>query len=95
MRMRKHNYAEIYNYAKEHGKDKAISNYGISPGGLSYIMATGDDLLASMKRVSTPPRQDGGKTIDKFTPRELMEELARRGYAGKLTYTATIDIRNF
>lgn len=32
-----------------------------------------------------------------FTPRELMEELARRGYKGKLTYTRTeeIDIENF
>lgn len=32
-----------------------------------------------------------------FTPRELMEELARRGYEGKLTYTRveTIDITNF
>ena len=32
-----------------------------------------------------------------FTPRELMEELSRRGYEGKLTYThiETIDITNF
>lgn len=32
-----------------------------------------------------------------FTPRELMEELARRGYAGKLTFTQVheIDITNF
>lgn len=32
-----------------------------------------------------------------FTPRELMEELARRGYAGKLSITQVheIDITNF
>ena len=32
-----------------------------------------------------------------FTPRELMQELARRGYEGKLTFTRveTIDITNF
>lgn len=32
-----------------------------------------------------------------FTPRELMEELAFRGYEGKLTFTRveTIDITNF
>lgn len=32
-----------------------------------------------------------------FTPRELMQELARRGYEGKLTYTRieTIDITDF
>ena len=35
--------------------------------------------------------------LAEFTPRELMEELARRGYQGKLTYTVTqtIDINNF
>lgn len=32
-----------------------------------------------------------------FSPRELMQELARRGYEGELTYTRveTIDITNF
>ena len=32
-----------------------------------------------------------------FSPRELMQELARRGYEGKLMYTRveTIDITNF
>ena len=32
-----------------------------------------------------------------FTPRQLMEELSRRGYKGKLTYTRIeeIDITNF
>ena len=32
-----------------------------------------------------------------FTPRELMQELARRGYAGKQTFTHVheIDITNF
>lgn len=35
--------------------------------------------------------------LSDFTPRELMEELARRGYEGKLTYVEThvIDITNF
>lgn len=35
--------------------------------------------------------------IKDFTPRELMEELARRGYTGKLQYTEVheIDIENF
>lgn len=30
-----------------------------------------------------------------FTPRELMAELARRGYRGKLQFTQVIDIENF
>ena len=35
--------------------------------------------------------------LHEFTPRELMEELASRGYTGKLTYTEThtIDISQF
>lgn len=34
--------------------------------------------------------------LAEFTPRELMQELARRGYSGKLEYTQTyeIDIQN-
>lgn len=36
-------------------------------------------------------------SLNDYSPRELMEELARRGYKGKLTYTRieTIDITNF
>lgn len=35
--------------------------------------------------------------LSDFSPRELMEELARRGYKGKLTFVEvhTIDIQNF
>jgi ribosome-binding protein aMBF1 (putative translation factor) len=35
------------------------------------------------------------KMLEQYTPRELMEELARRGYTGELTYTMRIDITNF
>lgn len=35
------------------------------------------------------------KMLESYTPRELMEELARRGYTGELTYTMKIDITNF
>ena len=35
------------------------------------------------------------KMLEQFTPRELMEELARRGYTGELTYTMKIDITKF
>lgn len=35
------------------------------------------------------------KMLEQYTPRELMEELARRGYTGELTYTMKIDITKF
>ena len=37
------------------------------------------------------------QSLKDYTPRELMEELARRGYVGKLSFTRveTIDITNF
>lgn len=39
----------------------------------------------------------GGNLVPKPTPREMMQELARLGYKGKLTFTRieTIDIENF
>lgn len=57
MRMRKHNYAEIYNYAKQYGREKAMKTYGVSAPVLSCVIATGDDMLATMKRSSTPPNR--------------------------------------
>lgn len=36
-----------------------------------------------------------GSTLSGFTPRQLMTELAKRGYKGKLYYTQEIDITNF
>lgn len=40
---------------------------------------------------------NNGRTLASYTPRELMAELARRGYTGKLEYVEkhTIDITNF
>ena len=35
------------------------------------------------------------KMLEQYTPRELMNELARRGYTGELTYTMKIDITKF
>ena len=35
-----------------------------------------------------------GNPLSSFTPRQLMNELASRGYKGHLSYTMDIDINN-
>lgn len=42
-------------------------------------------------------KRERQKALEQYTPRELIEELARRGYKGKLQYTQVhiIDIENF
>ncbi|MBR0291023.1 MAG: hypothetical protein IJQ79_02700 [Bacteroidales bacterium] len=85
MREPKFNCAEVYQHAKAFGRKSAEEKFGISPGLLGYIIRTGDELKAPVRKPS----------ISSFTPRELMEELARRGYRGKLTYQQEIDITKF
>lgn len=63
MRMRKHNYGEIYNYAKQYGREKTMKTYGVSAPVLSCVIATGDDLLATMKRSSTPPTGENHRQV--------------------------------
>lgn len=47
----------------------------------------------SMPKIkNTAPVNDSDNPLAKFTPRELMTELKRRGYAGTLTYTMEINI---
>lgn len=59
---------------------------------------------ASKKIVASKKQNEASKSemwrnlrLKDFTPRELMQELARRGYEGKLTFTEVheIDINNF
>lgn len=52
------------------------------------------EMLRAREEAEKNKRQ---RELEHFTPRELMEELARRGYKGELTYTKveTIDITNF
>lgn len=94
MRRREFNLAEIYFFAKRAGKEEAIAKYRRSYSTINQIVATGDDIVEALTKqgkVSAECKQ----AIDKFTPRELMEELARRGYRGKLQYTQEIDITKF
>lgn len=77
------NYFDVYLYAKDHGNQAAAKEYGLSVQRVNTTLLIGDDVVqGAMER----PK------LGQFTPRELMEELARRGYAGTLTFTQRVDI---
>ena len=62
------------------------------------LRATKATKAAKVEELKQKQEQDASTfRLADFTPRELMQELARRGYEGKLTYTRveTIDITNF
>lgn len=64
----------------------------------SKRMATRKKNRLERENKETAMQQDARKLrLHDFTPRELMVELAERGYKGKLTYTRVgeIDITNF
>ena len=65
--------------------------HGLS--GAMRIQSAGD---SAAKRIINSNAARNARLAE-FTPRELMAELARRGYEGKLTYTRVeeIDINNF
>lgn len=42
--------------------------------------------------VNKRPIEDKNNPLSSFTPRELMQELYRRGYEGELTFTSRINI---
>ena len=86
---RKCDYRQVYLFAKEWGQKDAIKEFGISPGLIRSIISIGDAILENKT-----PGEDA-KTLDQYSPRELMQELAKRGYEGELTYKQTIGIQNF
>ena len=86
---RKCDYREVYLFIKEWGQKDAIEEFGISPSLARNITSIGDAILENKI-----PEKDA-KTLDQYSPRELMQELARRGYEGKLTFKQVIDIQNF
>ena len=86
---RKFDYKEMYLFAKEYGKKETMDAYNASEATVQYVLSIGDAVLDGK------PAQKDAKTLDKYTPRELMTELARRGYEGRLTYKQVIDITNF
>lgn len=86
---RRVDYKEVYQFTKEWGKEEALEQFEISRSLLRQIISIGDAILDNkpISRLARP--------IDQYSPRELMQELARRGYEGKLSFKQTIDIQNF
>lgn len=82
-------YVDIYLFLQEHTVKDAAKEFGASEKAIAMVKNIGDALL------SDKPKLVNAKPLDKFTPRELMEELARRGYRGKLAFTQEIDITSF
>ena len=81
---KKLDYCEVYDYLKEHTIQEGMARFNASDKALKLVKNIGDALLS---RQQSP--------LESFTPRELMMELANRGYRGNLTYTQTINISNF
>ena len=51
--------------------------------------------MAMQERLKAQKDEALKTTLSQFTPRQLIEELARRSYKGELTYVQKIDITNF
>lgn len=86
---RKFDYREMYLFAKEYGKKATMEAFDAAEATVSYVISIGDAVTGDR------PIQKEAKTLDKYSPRELMQELARRGYEGRLTFKQVIDITNF
>ena len=78
------------------GREVPLSSFTRTKLGLRYTCNE------CMKRKVAAGREERKKCestneLERFTPRQLMEELVRRGYVGKLRYVEThiIDLENF
>ena len=80
------NYCEVYDYLQDHTTEETAVKFNSTDKMVALIQRIGDALLERAK---------AGKPLEAYTPRELMMELANRGYRGNLTYTQTINISNF
>lgn len=82
-------YAAIYTLLQSSSVEEVAEVTGVHPKSVATIKNIGDAILDGK------PKPKDARTLDQFTPRELMMELANRGYRGKLTYQQVIDINNF
>ena len=81
------NYKEVYLFAKEWGKKDAAEEFSVNEPTIRYIVNIGDSLLENK------PLAKDAKPLGDYSPRELMQELAKRGYECKLVYKQTVDIQ--
>lgn len=86
MNRKRLNNVEVYEYLKAHTIEEAMTKFGAPEKAIANIKRIGDDLFASVQE---------SKPLSTFSPRDLMMELANRGYRGKLTFQQVIDINNF
>lgn len=80
------NYCEVYDYLQTHTVEETAVKFNSTDKMVALVKRIGDALL-SRKKADNP--------LDNYTPRDLMMELANRGYRGNLTFTQTININNF
>lgn len=81
------NYREVYLFAKEWGNKVAADQSHVNEPTIRYIVNIGDSILENK------PLAKDAKPLEDYSPRELMQELAKRGYEGKLVYKQTVDIQ--
>lgn len=80
------NYCEIYEYLKDHTTEETAAKFKSTTKFITTVQRIGDAFIA---------KSQDGKPLSNYTPRDLMMELANRGYRGKLTFQQVIDINNF
>lgn len=88
MRTKKHNYIQIYQDIKSLGIDQTAKKYSLSKPHISSIRMYGDTFTSAC-------RSQLSQGLKSYTPRDLMQELASRGYKGTLHYTQDININDF
>jgi len=80
------NYCEVYDYLQTHTASEAAEKFNSTAKFVTTVQRIGDALLSRIQE---------SKPLANYSPRDLMVELANRGYRGKLTYQQVIDINNF
>ena len=90
---------------KECGRELPIEQFHRNGWGVTNLckechktkMVEGKRQRKELRELALNAEKNKTLRLEDFTPMELMTELARRGYAGKLTFTRTetIDIQNF